>query len=183
MGCNPERDVWSLDLAFGSYESSPAVVTHLSFEQPLHPIPATVASSAADVPGTLGGRTSGASVLSPPSDQDRDGAWTIRVQWVELVTSEAYQATAVVPVERVTILGNAARIGILIGPDGELLIASDEATPEPSGYHDMARVCGMRVPEADEDLRRDEELRFRLAPILDPPPPPVRDPFCPGAGS
>ncbi|KIT16873.1 hypothetical protein [Jannaschia aquimarina] len=178
-GCQAGGNIRTLDLSFGSYESSPAVLTHLSFEQPLARTPEMIVASSADVPGTLGGRTNSASVLSPPTDTDGDGAWTIRAQWVELTTDKAWTATAVVPLDRIRIDENVAVIGIVFGPNGEMLIASDEPTPDPSGYRDAARVCGSRAPDGDRAWRLDTDRFPEMTDFLDPPPPSVRDPFCP----
>jgi hypothetical protein len=85
----------SLSLTFGSYQSSPVVLTHFAIEMPLAETQRLIVVSAAEreMP-----RTYSANALSLPRDVDHDGHWTVTAQWVELQTDRAWRATVNVPI-------------------------------------------------------------------------------------
>lgn len=81
---------------FGSYWSSPVVVTHFAMEGPLGEIHPEIAGGRAD---GYGPRSGGAALVSAPGDVGRDGLWRLSAQWVELPTDKAWRAEVDIPIE------------------------------------------------------------------------------------
>lgn len=139
----------SLTLTFGSYQSSPVLLTHFSIESPMAPTPEMVVISAAErqMP-----RTNGASAaISPPKDMGGDGKWKIAAQWIELQTSRAYRSELTIPVSGLTEAYGAYELNVIFGPNGLFLIGSDRISNRHEDRVDLAAGCGERVPSADRN--------------------------------
>lgn len=141
----------AVSLGFQAYRTAPAVVTQFAIEQPLTPIQPLIASGSADI--NIPRDSAGGSVLSLPNDVGGDGTWTISVEWVELPTDKAWTASATIAIEDLVRDTSTYHLLVILGPNGELLIGSDEARPDRSAQNDLARVCGTRVPAADKAWR------------------------------
>lgn len=141
----------SLFLSFGGFIASPVYVDTFSLEGAIRPINRDfLAYGGVDLELD---RTGSGAILNMPADLGRDGKWTIEVQWVELPTDRAWSATASFDPHDLTYSGGSYVLLVMFGPNGELLIGSDEARPELSAHNDIAHTCGTRVPEADHAWR------------------------------
>ncbi|WOI33342.1 hypothetical protein R1T40_00810 [Tritonibacter scottomollicae] len=154
----------SLTLGFGGFIASPVYVDYFSLEGAIRPINRDfLASGGVDI--QLDRTGSGSRILNLPTDLGRDGEWTVSVQWVELPTDKAWSATISFDPHDLTYSGGSYVLLVMFGPNGELLIGSDEARPELSAHHDIAHICGTRVPEADHAWRL-ETGYFPQMPII-----------------
>lgn len=154
----------SLTLSFGGFIASPVYIDYFSLEGTIRPINRDfLASGGVDI--DLDRTGGGSRILNMPTDLGRDGEWTVSVQWVELPTDKAWSATISFDPHDLTYSGGSYTLLVMFGPNGELLIGSDEARPELSAHHDIAHICGTREPEADHPWR-EETGRFPEMPII-----------------
>lgn len=152
LGCTFTAAADPLTLTFGSYRSSPVLLTHFSIESLLAPTPEMVIISAAEekVP-----RTNGASAaISAPRDVGGDRRWMVAAQWIELQTSRAYRSEVSIPISGLTEAYGAYELNVIFGPHGLFLIGSDRIGNQPEDRVDLAMNCGQRVPSADRDWGR-----------------------------
>jgi len=164
LGCHSAMAADSLTLTFGSYQSSPVVLTHFAIEMPLAETQRLIVVSAAEreMP-----RTYSANALSLPRDVDHDGHWTVAAQWVELQTDRAWRATVNVPIRALTEWHGSAQLNVIFGPNGLFLIGSDKIGNRHSDRVDVAYVCGKRVPGADRSWRTETGYFPDLPDVLD----------------
>ncbi len=176
--CKEGRDPERLDLNFGSFEASPAILLDFRINgKTLGHFP-TVESSRADTETPRG--NGGASLSYPPGDPP--GRITITAEWVELFTHKAWRAEFDLRTADFTwheVLDQ-IRVTPVFGPNGLIIIASD---PIPKSADvvtkDIARLCGTRAPEADFDFARRPDQIAQLPELLEFDFPPVTDPECP----
>ncbi len=164
-----------LRLSFGSYASTPVVITHFGLETPASEMPSYMTASG--MSDREWPRTHSANLISTPPDAGRDGLWRLEMQWVELPTDRAWRASIEIPYEKLR-QPDTYQLQVITGPNGLLLIGSDLSAPDRSGLRDIVRSCGERVPSADHAWRNEDGYLPGLSYIMKDLPP-VRDPECP----
>lgn len=149
--CTPGEPA-RLNLSFSSYASTPVVLTgyRLNGHALLMPAVPSLVAGVADVEWPrVGG---GLYALAYPRGDDPD-VLTLELEWVELLSGHAFRAEADVPLAKLSgESGVSVEVMPIFGAGGLLIIASDPVPtstgPEP--VVDVLRLCGMRVPEADQ---------------------------------
>ncbi|MFD1796554.1 hypothetical protein ACFSC1_11240 [Paracoccus aurantiacus] len=164
LGCRPVIAADSLSLAFGSYRSSPVVLTHFSIEKPLAPTQRVIVSS--DAERSMPRDDGRSSALSLPRDVDGDGYWTVRAEWVELQTDRAWRNEVKVPLSKLNVAYDMAMLTVIFGPNGLLLIGSDKPGNGAADRLNVAAECGQRVPASDHAWRNETGIFPEVADVL-----------------
>lgn len=155
-----------LDLSFATYAQTPVVLTGFAVDG------ATMVEGPRAIQGLADLRRpnveAGAMLLDLP--QGTGDRLSLSVEWVELLSHDAYRAKLAVPVEalRKSQSGYVQMMPVF-GPGGLLLVTSDQpATGSDTGEkRDVARVCGSRDPKRDFDYTATPSALPMLREILD----------------
>ena len=159
-GCATSEPAW-LNLSFSSYASTPVVLTgyRLNGQTPAMPPVPDLVAGIADVEWPRVGN--GLYSLMYPRGEDPQ-VLAIELEWVELLSGRAWRVEAHVPIASLSgEAGQRADIMPIFGPDGLVVISSDPVptTTGPEPVVDVLRLCGTRVPEADQaDTRVFDEV-------------------------
>ena len=152
LGSCTSGEPTGLGLSFSSHASVPVVLTgyRLNGHALMTPPVPDLVAGVADVEWPRVGN--GHYALAYPRGTDPD-VLTLELEWVELLSGRAWRAEADVPISKLS--GEAGRkveVMPIFGADGLLIISSDPVPtstgPEPVA--DVLRLCGTRVPEADQ---------------------------------
>ena len=161
------------NLSMTSYSYSPVLVTDAEVEGLRIPIGTSVVTGNAEdasIPRDLG-------IYSLSWSAGHKDTVTVSVEWVELLTDRAWQASLEIsPDDLFRNMRNAASITLIFGANGRF-IAGTEPSDVGEGK-DIAQVCGTRTPEKDRDVSAEanahaqltEALRFEYPPVPDQPP-------------
>jgi hypothetical protein len=174
--CSPTEPelLW---LSFGAYSSSPVVLLEFSVNEKLgmQGLELVTGSSEGQPRGS-----GGASLGYPPGEPP--GSVAIAAQWVELFTGKAWRAEMTLAAKDLIWIetsGPTMLMTPVFGPNGLFRVTSETASSAGIVQKDVARLCGMRAPEADADFTQRADQVAQLTELLDFPYPPVIDPECP----
>ena len=136
-------------LSFSAFTDRPVVLTAMSVNgKPMGLLPLVVQGRADKLPRHGGGGL----LLSYPSGTS--GQMALEMAWIELSSGQAYRAALTVPLSDLEVSASGAvEMQSIFAPSGLLIIGSDPL-PESADdlrIRDVARVCGTRAPEADQD--------------------------------
>ncbi|QDC09483.1 hypothetical protein FHY55_09590 [Oceanicola sp. D3] len=166
-GCLGGAAPSEIELTRGTYRATPAYFTEVSLDGGQYlPLPSAMAGHADEMEP----RTQNSMYLGW---RGGSGKVPVRVSWVELLSGRAWVAETAVDMgalERSA--SGAARIGVIVGPNGLLLVASDPL-PTEGGPRNLARTCGKRAPDNDRDLRAETGSEPKLARLFSYSYPPV----------
>lgn len=140
-----------MNIGFASYGGHPVVIKEFILNTQRSSL---FAERVVDGGGEAPPITSGAGNHLVSYRKGWGGDISIDVSWVELSTGEAWQATANVSADRMTRSASGAiELMPILGPGGLLIISSDPIpeTAQDQRVNDLARICGTRVPELDQD--------------------------------
>lgn len=144
-----------MNIGFASYGGHPVVVKEFILNGNRSSLFAElVVSDGGEVPP----RTSGSGNYLMTYRKGRGGDISMDVSWVELSSGKAWRATASVStgdMERSA--SGTIQLLPIFAPGGLLIIASDPIpdTVQHQRLNDLARICGARVPELDQDYISD----------------------------
>lgn len=144
-----------MNIGFAAYGGHPVVVKAFILNTQRSSL---FAEMVVDGGGEAPPRTSGAGNHLVSYRKGWSGDILIDIIWVELSTGKAWQAAANVSADRMTRSASGAiQLMPILAPGGLLILSSDPIpdSAQDQRVNDLARICGTRVPELDQDYSSD----------------------------